>query len=255
MLIRKCSSAIVWLLLASPAAPGPAEDGPDKVRPPQIIETQLTLRLVPMQGRATVIAIADETLTILTAAHFLAPEDVGRTIQVQQEAPLRGRLVAVTRNPSFRQLRSRNSNAPSAFGTLGVDTAIATIKVNLGSENERRALAKIRTADLTRDPLPNSDRQALSVHIVDQFGVEHTTRAGNHLNPRCLAWGKQSYDTQRGDSGAGVFLIRPTPEGQPVPILIGSVAQTDERGGIASLASRNERWIEKAITGLPAESK
>ena len=57
-----------------------------------------------------------------------------------------------------------------------------------------------------------SSGQILSVHIVDQYDQEHVVRAGNHLNPRCLAWGKQNYDTQRGDSGSGVFLFARPPK-------------------------------------------
>jgi hypothetical protein len=243
------------LLLAGVGAAAVAEDPPEKAAPPQIPQTQLTLRLDPLQGRATVVTIAEQTLTIVTAAHFLSPEDAGRTIQIQGEGPLRGRLEAVTRNPGFQPLRSRTSDAPSTFGTMGVDTAVALIKVDLRRESERRTFAKIRSAEWTRDPVLRTSGQILSVHIVDRHGEEHVVRAGNHLNPRCLAWGRQNYDTQRGDSGAGVFLVRKTPEGQSVPILIGNVAQTDDRGGIATLAHRNEYWIVRAIAGLPPESK
>ena len=253
--INKRCALFVWLLLAGAGAPGVAGDPPDKPTPSPILETQLTLRLNPLQGRATVVAIAEQTLTIVTAAHFLAPEDVGRTIQIKGEGSLRGRLEAVTRNPGFQPLRSRTSDEPSSFGTLGVDTAVALIKVDLRHENERRTFAKIRASEWTREPALRSTGQILSVHIVDQSGQEHVVRAGNHLNPKCLAWGRQNYDTQRGDSGAGVFVMGKSPEGQPRPILIGNVAQTDERGGLASLANRNEYWIVRALAGLPPESK
>ena len=120
-----------------------AEEPPEKPGPVAISQTQLTLRLDPLQGRATVIAIAEQTLTIMTAAHFLGPEDVGQPIRIQGEGLLRGRLVAVTRNPGFRLVRSRTSDEPSASGTLGVDTAIAQIQVDLRArEQERRAFGK-----------------------------------------------------------------------------------------------------------------
>ena len=61
-----------------------------------------------------------------------------------------------------------------------------------------------------------------------------------------LAWGRRGFDTKPGDSGAGVFLVRTTPEGAPWPILIGVVSQTDERGGIASLIHRDEPWFADA---------
>jgi hypothetical protein len=253
--IKKCCFPFVWLLFPGLGPPAVAKDPPAEAAAPQIPQTQLTLRLNPLQGRATVVAIAEQTLTIVTAAHFLSSEDAGRTIQIYDAVPLRGRIEAVTRNPGFRPLRSRVDEAPSAFGTMGVDTAVALIKVDLRREVERRAFAKIRAAEWARDPVLRSSGQILSVHIVDQYGQEHIVRAGNHLNPRSLAWGRQTYDTKRGDSGAGVFLVRQTPEGQSLPILIGNVSQTDDRGGIASLAHRNEYWVVRALARLPPESK
>jgi hypothetical protein len=90
---------------------------------------------------------------------------------------------------------------------------------------------------------------------MDQFGKEHVLRAGNHRNPRSLVWGRQNYDTQRGDSGAGVFFVGKTADGADRPILIGNVSQTDDRGGIASLAYGSERWVRTALTGAPLESR
>jgi hypothetical protein len=252
MKINKIALSLLLLSVAA-AARGFAADQPEK--PPAIAATQLTLRLVPLQARATVIAIAEETLTVLTAAHFLGPEDVGRNIQVEKGGVLRGRLLAVTRNPGFRQLRSRQTDEPSSFGILGVDTAVATISVDLRGQRARRAFSTIRAAELARERILSNSGQVVSVHIVDQFDKEHVVRAGNHLNPRCLAWGRQSYDTQRGDSGAGVFFVRKTSEGEDRPILIGNVSQTDARGGFATLAYGSERWIEKALETPPAEPR
>jgi hypothetical protein len=224
-----------------------AEDAPKHLR---IEETQLTLRLDSVQGRATVIAVNDETLTVMTAAHFFPEEDVvGKTIQMKNETTLNGRITAVARNPVFRPIRSRVNNERLAFGTQGVDTAIATVQVDLRDPKDRDGFGKIRPADLTSRFVPGSDDQILTIHIVDQAGVEHVVRAGNHTNPRCLAWGRNSYDTQRGDSGAGVFLVGKSPEGEPRLLLIGNVSQTDPRGGIASLAARGEPWITKALEG------
>jgi hypothetical protein len=250
-----CRSCFLGLLLAASVLAAAGAEPPDARGPSSIQPTQLTLRLDPMQGRATVIGISEETLTIMTAAHFLAPEDVGRTILIRGVGSLRGELLAVTRNPGFQVQRSRTSPEPSAFGTLGVDTAIAVIKVQLRRESERRAFAQIRSAELTSEPIPGRAREILTVNIVDQSGREHVVRAGNHLNPKCLAWGRQGYDTQRGDSGAGVFYLRKTPDGESRPILIGNVAQTDDRGGLATLVSRGEGWVRIASAGPAPEAK
>jgi hypothetical protein len=253
MIIYTRIIALIGLLLGIASVAALAADGPEQ--PPVIAETQLTLRLDPMQGRATVIDIAEETLTVLTAAHFLGPEDVGRTIRIEKSVWLRGRLLAVTRNPGFRPIRSRQTNEPTPFATLGVDSAIATIKVDLQGNAARRMFRTIRAVELVRDPILSNSGQIISVHIIDQFGKEHVLRASNHRNPRCLVWGRQSYDTQRGDSGAGVFYVRKTADGAGQPILIGNVSQTDERGAIASLAYGSERWVKAALTAFPAESR
>jgi hypothetical protein len=41
--------------------------------------------------------------------------------------------------------------------------------------------------------------------------------------------------------------MRNTPEGEPRPILIGVVSQTDDRGAIGSLIHRDEPWIEDTL--------
>lgn len=235
-------------VVADDPAPKPATD-----RLP-IVATQLTLRLAPVEGRATVIAIADDTLTVVTAAHFLTAEGVGKAIVIEQhKGHLIGRVAAIARNPNFRPIKSRNSAAISTEGTVGVDSALAVIKVDLRDEAERLAFSKIKAADLTTRRIPGSSGQVIPVRIVDQDGNEHVVRAGNHLNPRCLAWGRQNYEARPGDSGAGVFIIRKLPEGEPMPILIGCVSQTDDRGAIASLVHRDEAWIEDALARLPSK--
>jgi hypothetical protein len=243
--------AVVFVSLSLPVA---GQDEPEKPDPPRIVQTQLTLRVYPVQGRATVIGIADETLTILTAAHFLSSDDVGKPVQIQHAGKhhLMGRLLSVTRNPRFRTIRSRTDDTELSFGTMGVDTAIATIKVDLPGDDQRRTFGEIRAADVSPIPVPASPNQILTVAIVDQFGAEHVLRAGNHLNPKCLAWGRRNYDTQRGDSGAGVFVVRKSAEGESWPILIGNVSQTDPEGGIATLTNRSESWFAKALGDLPA---
>jgi hypothetical protein len=239
---------IVGVLLWVVGVSAPAAEPAPKPGPAPIAETQLTLRLNPVQGRATVIGIADETLTVVTAAHVLSAGDVGRTILlIQQQGRLSGRVVAVTRNPLFHQIRSRNPHELLAEGTLGVDSAVVTIAVDLQHDGERRVFKLIKAADLTAQAIPGRPDQIVPVRIVDQYGLEHVLRAGNHLNPKCLAWGRASFDTRPGDSGAGVFLMRNTPEGEPRPILIGVVSQTDDRGAIGSLIHRDEPWIEDTL--------
>ena len=251
--IKKRSSPFLWLLLAGTGAPVIAEDPPERPTAPEIPQTQLTLRLNPLQGRATVVAIAEQTLTIVTAAHFLSPEDAGRTILIQGEGALRGRLEAVTRNPGFQPLRSRTTDVPTAVGTLGVDTAVALIKVDLRRENERR---RVRQDPLRRmDQGPPAETLRPDPERAHRGSVRSGARrpGGQSPEPAMSRLGRQNYDTQRGDSGSGVFLMRKTPEGQSLPILIGNVSQTDERGGLASLAHRNEYWIVRAMAGLPPE--
>jgi len=223
--------------------PGPVPAAPSTA----IAETQLTLRLDPFRGRGTVVSISDETLTVVTAAHVVDAEDVGKTVLISQQRRLRGRVVAVARNPLFRPVRSRYRRELSADRTLGVDTAVVAIAVDLHDASDRLAFKRIKAADLTPQTIPGRPDQVLPVRIVDQDGEEHVVRVGNHLNPKCLAWGRGNFDTKPGDSGAGVFLVRKSPAGEPSPVLIGVVSQTDERGAIASLVHRDEPWIEDSL--------
>jgi hypothetical protein len=143
----------------------------------------------------------------------------------------------------------------SAEGILGVDTAIVAIAVGLHDEVDRQVFRRIKAVDMTPQATPSRPDQILPVRIVDQFGEEHVLRAGNHLNPKSLAWGRGGFDTRPGDSGAGVFLVRRTPAGEPLPVLIGVVSQSDERGGKASLIHRDEPWIEGTLAQQPAQPK
>src|SRR4051794_10847930 len=84
-----------------------AAGAPDERTPPGIAETQVTLRLGPLQGQATAISISERTLTVLTAAHLLSAADVGRAVLIRRpEGELRGRLSAVTPNPGFPRSRT-----------------------------------------------------------------------------------------------------------------------------------------------------
>jgi hypothetical protein len=237
----------------SPTTPtSPPATAPAAVSAP-IVETQLTLRLNPVQGRGTVIAIDDATLTIVTAAHVLSSEAVGRTIHLQQQqGRLSGRVVTVARNPGFHAPRSRNPHELSGEGTVGVDTAIVAVAVGL---HDDAVFGRIKAADMTPQAVPGRPDQIFPVRIVDQLGDEHVLRAGNHLNPKSLAWGRQGFDTRPGDSGAGVFLVRKSPAGESLPVLIGVVSQTDDRGGFASLVHRDEPWVGGVLVPPPAQPR
>lgn len=239
---------LVRTLLAAAVAAAGAASPPNERTPAAIAATQVTLRLGSLQGRATVISVAGRLLTILTAAHFLSAADAGKAVLIQRpEGELGGRLSRVTPNPAFPRSRMGKPYETPAREVVGVDTAIALIRVDPSDEPGRRVLAAIRPAELAPSPIPAGARQVLLVHVVDQAGEEHVVRAGNHLNPRCLAWGRRGFDTRRGDSGAGVFVMRTTAEGTPRPVLIGSVSQVDERGGIASLVHGGAAWVAGAV--------
>jgi hypothetical protein len=224
----------------------------DKGEPPRIAETQVTLQAKAVKGRGTVVAVADEVLTVVTAAHFLAHSDVGQTIVVQQrpDRELKGQVLAVVTNPGFPENRQGKPQNTPAQEAVGVDTEIIRIKVDVQGADAQRVFGSIRPADLAPRPVPGGRDQILRVHIVDQFGEEHVVRAGNHLNPKCLAWGR-SYEPKPGDSGAGVFVMRRTAAGGSSPMLIANVSQVDSRGGIASLVHRDARWISSAIVAQP----
>jgi hypothetical protein len=224
----------------------------DKGVPPRISETQVTLQVQAIKGQGTVIAVADEVLTVVTAAHFLSRDDVGKTAAVHPRTAneLKGQVLAVVTNPDFPANRSGKPRTTPAQEAVGIDTEIVRIKVDVQSEEARRVFANIRPAELAPRPIPGGRDQIVRVYIVDQFGEEHVVRAGNHLNPKCLAWGR-SYEPKPGDSGAGVFIMRRTADGEASPLLIANVSQVDSRGGIASLVHRDARWIASAVDAPP----
>jgi hypothetical protein len=212
-----------------------------------IADSQLTLRSQHAKGQATVIAVSGQRLAVVTAAHFLSDRDVDHAVLVlRADVVVPGRLAAVARNPAFERVAGKGPSE-SAARSIGVDTAVALIVIAPRSDDERRAMGAVRAVDWTETPFPRIGGQVLPVHIMDQFGVEHIVRAGNHLNPKCLAWGRTTYAPQHGDSGAGVFVLRRTQSGALRPLLIGNVSQTDDRGGIASLAYRSADWVEDAL--------
>jgi hypothetical protein len=254
------ASGLVGLVLIAVGAAGAqkVERREAEPEPPSIAATQLGMRLGRKQYQGTVIAKRDHTLTVITAAHCMAPEDVGHSILLHQNnAVIEGRVQSVVQNPDYRPILSREPGNESVRGTLAVDSAVAAIEVRPQGHQDDTLLRKIRAATLADHMIPSGTREVVVVHILDQKGREHVVRAGNHLNPKCLAWGSRNYRPEPGDSGAGVFLVRRGADGRLFPLLIGHVALLDGRGGIAPLVSHRSRWIEASLSlqssGGPAE--
>lgn len=254
---QKAVRGRAWLALASIvviASAGRPSHAEDPVTPgpvaPSIKATQLTVHLENRLFQATVVAKGEDWLTIVTAAHCVAAEDAGTRLWMSQgEHALRGRLLAAAQNPDYKPVPSRDPQNKTVRGVLCVDNAVATIEVKPETPSEQQMFEAIATAELTASLLPRAGVSGtfLTIHVIDQKGVEHVVRAGNHLNPKCLAWGHRSYHPLPGDSGAGVFLFQQPAEGKPRPILIGNVALSDPRGGIAPLLARGSPWFEVAL--------
>jgi Trypsin len=221
-----------------------------------IPDTQITVRLGAKQFQATVVAKDGGSVTIVTAAHCVSAREAGLPILlVHADRQLRGRLVRAVQNPGYRPVTSRDARSNAVRGVLCVDNAVATIEVHPANQREQEVFRQLRQAELAAAPLPEGPIQTLTVHIYDQDGQAHVVKAGNHLNPKCLAWGSVSYHPMPGDSGAGVFLMRQNADGQTTPLLIGNVALSDNRGGIAPLVSRRSRWVDEAFTGTGGQSR
>ncbi len=219
--------------------------------------SQIQIRLGDRQFQASVIARDGDRLTLLTAAHCLADLDEGAKLRITQGGEgFGGRLLDASRNPAFRPIPTRDGEVGTVQGVLGVDHAIALIRAMPVGATEASRLLAIRPASLAKTPILGAGAGIVTVHIIDQFGEEHVVRAGNHLQPKCLAWGRGGFQPVPGDSGAGVFLMVPDPGGDARPLLIGNVAISDERGGIAPLICRRDLWVEIGPGGgSPSEAK
>jgi hypothetical protein len=182
---------------------------------------------------------------------------VGSTVTLSQgRSAFLGKITASTPNPDYHPIVSRDPSNKGVRGVLCVDNAVATIEVSLRNEAESKVFQAVKTADLSQSPMPAANASVtMVVHIIDQHGNEHTVKAGNHLNPKCLAWGNASFRPLPGDSGAGVFFVRETPDGKSGLLLIGNVALSDDRGGIAPLLSRQNPWVEQAVSANAVEPK
>jgi hypothetical protein len=233
---------IVLTSLVAGKAPGGEETSIRET--PHLRATQVTVAIerngTRRQFRATVMARADDSLTVLTAAHCLSEEDRnGPAMLVLDGETREGIIESVVRNPSYRANNVREVPGP--------DNAVARLRFEAGRRPEGSAYRAIRPAPaLTARSYPGPGGQTISVRMIDGHGVEHAVRAGNYSNPRWLEWGP-AYKPIPGDSGGGVFVVREGPDGQVRPILIGIIVGNDERGGGASLVSLEQRWLADAL--------
>jgi len=213
---------------------------------PGLRATQVTIAIdrdgTRRQFRATVMASKDDTITVLTAAHCISEADQAgpALLLLDGVEALDGTVLSAVRNPSYRALPGREIPGP--------DNAVALLRFRPNTGPADRAFRAIRPAQsLAATTFPGPSGQAVAVRMIDARGVEHAVRAGNFSNPRWLEWGP-AYKPIPGDSGGGVFVLRPGADGRPRPILIGIIVGRDDKGGGASLVARDMRWIIDALT-------
>ena len=235
---------------AAPPPPVPAQ-AQAAVETPGLRATQVAVA-VDREGsrrrfRGTVVRADGDALTILTAAHCIGEADRGWPVALLcgGGVVVEGTVEAVARNPLYRP------NQPKELP--GPDNAVARLRFRLppargeAADPARAAFASIRAIPaLTTRYYPPPGARAVDVRMIDGRGVEHAVRAGNHSNPRWLEWGP-SYQPIPGDSGGGVVVVRPGPDGHPRPILIGVIVGRDDRGGGASLICLDQPWIAAAL--------
>jgi hypothetical protein len=212
---------------------------------PGLKATQVTIEIAKngksRRFRATVMAKKDETLTILTAAHCMSADDEnGPALMTIDGEVVEGTVVSVVQNPFYRANQSREIPGP--------DNAIARLRFTKPSNKPAAdAFETLKpAAAISARSYPGPSGQTISVRMIDARGVEHAVRAGNYNNPRWLEWGP-AYKPIPGDSGGGVFVMHAGADGTPRPILIGIIVGVDDRGGGASLVSKEMRWIAEEL--------
>jgi len=238
--------ALLGLAMALPRpapAQGPqAEPAPTTRETPGLRSSQVSIAIEKdgkrRQFRATVMARKDDLLTVLTAAHCVEPDDEGGPALLLVDGEIiEGTVASVVRNPAYRPNQPREIPGP--------DNAVARLRFKAEPGPAADALGSIRPAlGLANRAYPGPAGQVVAVRMVDGHGVEHAVKAGNHSNPRWLEWGP-AYKPIPGDSGGGVFVLAGSPE--PRPILIGIIVGRDDKGGGASLVSRDMRWIAEEL--------
>lgn len=229
-----------------PSASAHAQNPPTPVaEPPGLRESQVTL--VIDRGReigkfrATLMSKEGGNLTVLTAAHCLSPDDANGQIRLVVDGEsVEGTVVSVVRNPAFKPNHWREIPGP--------DNAVARLRFRpTEATPAAAAFESLRAAPgLTTRPYPGPVGQVVRVRMLDAQGVEHAVKAGNYSNPRFLEWGP-AYKPVPGDSGGGVFVLNNGADGKARPILIGVIVGYDDKGGAASLVSRDMRWISDEL--------
>lgn len=227
---------------------------------PGLLATQVSVA-VDREGsrrrfRASVLRVDDDLVTVFTAAHCISEADKGWPVALLfgGGVVVEGVVESVARNPLFRPNQPREIPGP--------DNAVARLRFRVGGDGGApsplkqkpttnpaalEAFRSIRTvAALTTRFYPGPGGKSVGVRMIDGRGIEHAVMAGNHSNPRWLEWGL-SYQPIPGDSGGGVFVVRPGLNGQPRPILVGIIVGRDDRGGGASLISLDQRWVAEAL--------
>ena len=232
-------------LALAAVGPAPAQDEPKASaadETPGLRASQISVAIMPAKGRgrmfrATVMGRKDDVLTVLTAAHCLSSDDAARKVRLILDGEsAEGTVVSVVRNPAYRPNSDRE--------VPGADNAVARIRFKPETKSATEAIEALRPAvGIASRAYPGPAGQTVLVRMIDQKGVEHALKAGNYSNPRLLEWGP-SYKPIPGDSGGGVFVMSGGSAGRPPrPVLIGIIVSTDARGGMASLISREMRWI------------
>jgi hypothetical protein len=236
---------VLAVTVSAPAQSESRATTPDET--PGLKATQITLVLIPSndQGttgrgrmfRATVMARKDDVLTVLTAAHCLSSADADLKIRLLIGGEVtEGSVISVIRNPAYRPNSERE--------VPGADNALAKLRFKPETKSAIEAIEAIKpVVGFASRTYPRPGGETVLVRMIDQKGVEHALKAGNYSNPRLLEWGP-AYKPIPGDSGGGVFVMSGGSEGRsPRPVLVGIIVSTDARGGMASLVSKEMRWI------------
>ncbi len=232
-------AGLCWLGSGQGLADGPPAGSGRET--PGLRATQVTVAIEKdrkrRQFRATVLARKDDVLTILTAAHCMSDDDEnGPALLLRDGEVVEGMVLSVVRNPAYRG--GQVSEIP------GPDSAIARLRCRAPTSKAAiEAFGAVKSASaMAARSYPGPSGQTVYVRMIDGHGVEHAVRAGNYSNPRWLEWGP-AYKPIPGDSGGGVFVISSGADGKAVPVLIGIIVGRDDKGGGASLISKDMRWI------------